>query len=270
MPLETEQKTSLEQLQKWMQEALLNPFEAQTQAIESIVKSSNKLDARSHLAIYQRSYVARLRACMAKQFEALQFALGKELFQQFADQYLQTYPSKSYTLIDLGKNFPRFLQETRPDRDAEVKESWPDFLIELTQFEYHLQVIFDELNTQKYVLASEETPESQLGLVPVFHLFEFHFPVHHYYSVFRNGQHPELPFPQHSWCAIYRVNYQITFQGLNYWQFQFLTHFQNAQNLKKSLLFISEQSGRAFSEVEKYWAEWRKNWVKAGILVDLQ
>ena len=113
---------SLKEIQQWMQQALLSPYSTQNPSTEQVICSSERLSAQQHLAIYQRSYVARLRECMAKQFEALQYALGKELFQQFVDQYLQTYPSKSYTLIHLGKYFADFLEETRPDKNQEEKE----------------------------------------------------------------------------------------------------------------------------------------------------
>ncbi len=88
---ESKKTPALSEIQKWMQSALLQPYA--TTSIEEMVKDSERLDAKAHLAIYQRSYVARLRECMSKQFGALEYSLGKSLFRQFADEYLQTYPS---------------------------------------------------------------------------------------------------------------------------------------------------------------------------------
>src|SRR6202008_4858565 len=112
-------------------------------AVEDIVNQSQRLSAVHHLDLYRHSYIARLRSCMQSQFSALAYALGSELFELFADQYLDTYPSESYTLNTLGEKFAIFLQEPRPDAGQEPKETWPDFMIELAGFEYALSKIFD-------------------------------------------------------------------------------------------------------------------------------
>ena len=262
----TEENFSLKTIQHWMQNTLLNPGTTKNAAIEQVVKASKRLSAQQHLAIYQRSYVARLRECMAKQFEGLRYALGPELFQQFVDQYLQTYPSSSYTLMDLGKNFARFMEETRPDRDAEIKESWPDFLIELAWFEYHLNVIFDEINDETHLPVTLQTLEEFLKPTPVFHLFAFRYPVNSYYGAFRRGEQPELPFEYASWCAIFRVNFRIAYQGLGYGQYRLLQLWQDNQNLTLTLELLAKESNKSIDEVKSYWQQWRKLWIESGML----
>jgi len=59
---------SLDQLQSWMQQQLLFPKD--DGKIEEVVHSTSKLSAQRHLEIYQRSYIPRLRDCMARQFPA--------------------------------------------------------------------------------------------------------------------------------------------------------------------------------------------------------
>ena len=138
----------LSSLQKWMQQVIIGPSDAEQRFpqaflpkdwqglnLDMIIKPSSKLSSQQHLSIYQFSYIARLRACMASQFKALEYALGEKLFEGFADEYLKTYPSKSYTLMDLGAQFADFLEETRPDKDQEEREDWPDFMIELKSME---------------------------------------------------------------------------------------------------------------------------------------
>ncbi|HEX9962715.1 MAG TPA: DNA-binding domain-containing protein, partial [Pyrinomonadaceae bacterium] len=103
----TDTQFTLSQIQNWMQSALVEPG-SPTQP-EDFINESSRLSAARHLNIYRQSYIARLRECMKNQFSALAFALGVELFQMFADQYLDAYPSDSYTLNNLGKKFPDFL-----------------------------------------------------------------------------------------------------------------------------------------------------------------
>jgi hypothetical protein len=261
-----ESKFTLDKIQQWMQGALLDPYHTNEKDIGDLICPSNRMDAHQHLAIYQRSYVARLRECMSKQFGTLAYALGANLFQQFTDQYLQTYPSQSYTLHDLGEKFPRYLEETRPDRDLEEKEDWPDFLIELASFEYHIQIIFDAEDSTKYSPANINTPDENLKLVPLLHLIEFRFPVNQYFQSYKKGERPELPFEQASWCVIYRNGFQVAIHGISYWQYRFLKEFHKSGDVGGSIGKIALESGRSQDEVYSYWGEWKELWVGKGLI----
>ena len=105
------------QFQEWMQQLLLDPFQ-QTEVnpsdilpdafhtLEDVVHDSEKLAAKDHLAIYQRSYIARLRNCMATQFSALEYALGEDIFVESNTNIDQT---ERYRLVQayfqLGKAY---------------------------------------------------------------------------------------------------------------------------------------------------------------------
>lgn len=261
--MKEQEKMTLDKIQQWMQGTLLHPTGTSKEEIESVIRPSQRMAAHQHLAIYQRSYVARLRECMSKQFPALQYALGDQLFQGFVDEYLKTYPSENYNLIELGKKFPQFLAETRPDKDAKEKEDWPDFLIELATFEYHIQVIFDKKNKEEEVVSKSS---DGLKLTPVFHLFEFRFPIFYYYQSLQKGENPELPFEQYSWCAIYRINYRIAFQGLNYWQFRLLGLLKEGKSIEEILEILVRESGSPKERVMRSWVDWKRKWVEDGVL----
>jgi len=115
----------LNQIQRWMQAILMNPAGAEegagsTEQAEQIVTRSRALSGLERLAIYNRAYYARLLDCLRESFPVLFHALGEDAFGAFAIDYLQKYPSRSYTLNDLGSNFPRYLRESRPpDEDGE-------------------------------------------------------------------------------------------------------------------------------------------------------
>ena len=57
------------------------------------------------LAIYRGPITPRLLECLQAEFPVLATALGEELFNEFAFAYLQAYPSRSYTLDHLGRDF---------------------------------------------------------------------------------------------------------------------------------------------------------------------
>src|SRR5438270_9259825 len=132
----------LSDIQRWMQAVLMHPggaaegvaSEAARQAIdvapdqaEQVVTRSAALSGLERLAIYSRAYYARLLECLRESYPVLCRAIGEEAFGAFAVAYLQKYASRSYTLNDLGANFPHYLRQSRPA--DEPGPGWPDFVI---------------------------------------------------------------------------------------------------------------------------------------------
>ena len=264
----------LTKVQEWLQQSLLNPYarlqrpqdpgESNAPRLEELVKSSKRLSAEQHLAIYQRSYTARLRDCMSKQFSALEYALGEDLFCGFADEYLQQYPSSNYNLILLGENFEAYLEATRPDKNERVKEDWPDFMIELARFEYAINIIFEEKANENYELATPGTAEDTLQLIPVFNLFEFQFPIRWYYSAFANEEEPDLPLPQQSFCVITRHRYKLAIHDLNQGQYLFLQYLKAGLSIAQAKEQFSSQKTVDKNQLETFWPQWKEQWHKVG------
>jgi hypothetical protein len=262
---------SLTQLQNWMQGMLVDhaPMQdvAVPAAVEDIVNPSQRLSAVRHLDIYRHSYIARLRACMQSQFSALSYALGSELFELFADQYLDTYPSESYTLNTLGQKFALFLEETRPDAGLKQKETWPDFMIELAGFEYALSEIFDEHADEQHTLVSPDTQDELLKLAPVFHLFHHQYPICGYYLEFTQGKNPELPFPEESYCAVTRCNYKLGLFTIRPAQYHFLKNMQQGYSIETAKGNLVKAFDFKRTDLDKIWPEWKKSFVEAEFFV---
>ena len=237
-------KIPLKDFQQWMQQLLLDPYQQtgvnpddllsnaeNAASIEDVICHSEKLTAQEHLAIYQRSYIARLRNCMSQQFSALEYALGEAIFCAFADDYLASKPSHNYNLSFLGAHFADYLENNRPDANEDVKEDWIDFMIELARFEYAIGVLFDEKAEENYQLATIDTPENELKLVPVFALFKFKFPVRKYYSEFKNDKNPNLPFGKESYCVVLRHKFKLSIYDLHKEQYDFLCFLKGNKNM---------------------------------------
>ncbi|ASU35616.1 HvfC/BufC N-terminal domain-containing protein [Mucilaginibacter xinganensis] len=267
---------SLTELQNWMQGMLVhhipvdNSNTEQVVAIENVVNASQRLSAVRHLDIYRYSYIARLRACMHSQFSALAFALGNELFELFADQYLDTYPSHSYTLNTLGENFATFLQETRPDAGLEQKENWPDFMIELAGFEYALSVIFDEPSANNNTIATIDTADDLLTLTPVLHLFQHQFPICSYYLQFSQGALPELPFPEESYCAVTRHNFKLGLFTIRGAQYCFLKSMQGGNTVDGAMNYLVKTFNFQRAGIDSIWPEWKRSFIEAGFFEQRQ
>jgi hypothetical protein len=259
---------SLPQLQNWMQTMLLQPDVNDDigiqQQVNNLINSSQRLSAVRHLDIYRQSYIARLRACMQNQFAALAYALGTELFELFADQYLEANPSDSYTLNTLGERFPAFLQATRPDAAAEQKESWPDFMVELAGFEYALSGIFDEHAIECNDMPTDDAPDDELRLTPVFHLFHHQFPICNYYLQYCQNKTPQLPLAQESFCVVTRLNYKLGLFPIRGAQYYFLERMKSGKPVNEAASDLIDRFNFSRKEFDAIWPEWRRSFIASG------
>jgi hypothetical protein len=173
--------------------------------LETVVRRSRNLTAEERLSIYANGYWARLLECLGDCFPVLRTALGEEVFDGFAFEYLQRYPSRSYTLDRLGERFPQFLDETRP-AETVGQVDWPDFLIDLARLEWTVAKVFDGPGVEGQPLLRHDDlqglpPERFAGarLVPVvcLRLLTFRYPVNAYYTAARHsGEGEEVPLPE--------------------------------------------------------------------------
>ncbi|MBK8816568.1 MAG: putative DNA-binding domain-containing protein [Methylococcaceae bacterium] len=256
-----------------MQNTLIFPGSTSSQDIEKHLQPSSRLQAVQRLGIYQRSYYLRLLQCLREQFPALCHALGEQLFTDFAREYLQTHPSESYTLYDLGRRFPGYLEQTRPDKNdpQNVRESWVDFMIDLASFERQLFVLFDAPgHEEKYMLADATVPDRLLQLQPCFDLGDYRFPVAGYYHQVRKGSDPLFPAEHPSAVAIIRKNYLTTTLPLTAVQFAFLKLLQQGDTIESALKQTALQIGLTVDEVYRSWNApngIRNRWLDAGLFV---
>ena len=258
---------TLAQIQKLMQSALVRQGGAASDSDpELLFNESSRLTAARHLNIYRYSYVARLRECMKNQFSALAYALGEELFQMFADQYLDAYPSDSYTLNELGGRFPRFLQETRPDAGLEEKESWIDFMIQLADFEYTLSVIFDAQSDDESRPADESTPDEDLKLNPLLRLFQHPYPICRYYLDVTRKREPELPLAEDSYCVVTRNDYRLRLLEIKPAQYHFLRVLGRENSVGKAKEQLVSSYGFDAQRLDHAWGMWRKTFIGEGFL----
>lgn len=269
-------KIPLKNFQHWMQQLLLDPYQ-QTSinpsdllsdqlnavSIEDVICHSEKLTAQEHLGIYQRSYIARLRNCMSQQFSALEYALGEALFCAFADDYLASKPSKNYNLAYLGAYFADYLEINRPDAQENIKEDWIDFMIELAQFEYAIGVIFEMKAEEDYPLATIDTDEKKLQLVPICELFKFKFPVRKYYSDFKNEKQPNLPSENESYCVVLRHKFKLAIYDLHKEQFEFLTYLKQQTNIAEAKELFKTQYKENAASFDEVWNSWKESWITA-------
>lgn len=245
--------------------------------LERIVTRSEKLSAAERLGVYANAYYARLLECLGESFPMLRRALGgDDVFNGFAFDYLQAYPSTSYTLDRLADNFPRFLAETRPDLDADGKPpsepSWPDFLIDLAMLELAIGQVFDGPGAEGQATLDAESarsipalrwPEARLVTVPCLRLLRFGHPVNAWYSAVRAAaDDAELlpPDPSDEYVALTRRDYVVRRIPLTEPQYALLDALQRGQTVGNAIaaatVVTDVTDGALAAQLMRWFTEW--------------
>ncbi len=261
---------ALHDLQRWMHQALITP-DAVDPAIANALLPGHRLIASECLAIYQRSYILRLRMCLGEQFPATRHALGAPLFAAFADEYLRACPPSSHSLYDLGERFPTWLTETRPDREAPEREDWIDFMVDLAHYERELFRLFDAPGFEDGPWPTTSSDDRTLVLQPCLRLASYQFPVARYYQDVRADRSPAPPTGAPCHLVILRRNYETVTYPVSALHFRFLSTLQQTQNIEAALADIAQWSRRPLNDVTASWtADVRAAWIEAGFFARAQ
>lgn len=263
---------SLAGLQHWFQKALHNP--RAVDGVDAIFEATPGLDAGQGLAIYQRSYYLRLTKCLQDQFPALNYALGADLFFDFAQEYIHAMPSESYTLYRLGERFSQYLNAERPDRDksAAHREPWIDFMVELADFEWQLFSLFDAAGHEFGDWPNEATdyPDEDLVLQPCFALSKSQFPVGEYYHAVRRKEEPGLPSKRTSRYVSVRRDFLTRTWPISSVQCVLLEVLSAGVDVQRALSMTAAKTGKPLDELISAWRApdgTRARWLKAGVFV---
>lgn len=246
--------------------------------VENVIRRSANQTALERLSIYAGAYYARLLECMGGCFPVLKQTLGDEVFDGFAFEYLQQYPSHSYTLDLLGEQFCSFLKETRPDQDELAGgDGWPDFLIDLATLEWTIGRVFDGAGPETRDLLTPEVLESfpverfaeaRLELVQGLELLTFRFPVNAYYTAVRRaGESEETPIPQPvaEQIAVFRRNFVVRRFSLTEPQFFLLQSLQTGATAGDAIAAAAARMNLDDESVAASLRSWFRFWSREGL-----
>jgi Putative DNA-binding domain len=261
---------ALHAVQRWMHEALACPGRVEPRAVGRLLASSPRLSAGEGLAVYQRGYFLRIARCLREQFPALCHALGEPLFDDFVADYISERPPESHTLYDLGRRFPAWLEESRPDRDLplEARETWADFMVDLARFERQVFALFDAPGHEGKPFADEAVPDRRLRLQPAFDLGAYRFPVAAYYHSVRRSEAATLPPATPSFVALVRTDYVTHTIPLSRAHHSFLAAMAAGGGVEDGIATAARQLGTSADEVRRSWRTGPcRRWIEAGFFI---
>ncbi len=237
--------SELATLQRWLTSIIIRPGKFHDKILAAdhtyeldhtrVVRSSPAVSGTERMQIYARGYVLRLMECLRADYPILQHLLGDALFDMFAQAYLAHVPPQSYSLFDLGTNFPDFLLASRPQHTAEQQQF--DLPIELARLERARAEVYRSKGTESNTHGTPyEQPvffmfeSEKLATPPCLRLLKLQYPLISFVKAVEQGEQPPIPPPRDSLVAVSRKNYTIHMQELEPWQWHFLHELETTGN----------------------------------------
>jgi hypothetical protein len=294
-PAEKQAEPRLEQVQRWMQSVLMHRggvaegvdaaesrqhIDITLEQLPNIIRPSESLSSADRLEIYVNAYHARLLECLDEEFSVTRWTMGDELFGAVAFGYLQSYPSRSYTLNQLGARFPQYLSETRlhaAGAPAGVGPSWPEFVIELATLERSLYEVYDGPGTEQAGpldanrladLPADAWGDLRLIAAPCLRLHRFAHAVSAYWGAQKNGEEPVVDGPQPTWLAINRREFVVERHELSPVQFALLEALLEGRPLAGAIEAATALPGAEAESIEAQLGPWFSSWMAAGFFAD--
>ncbi|HLI56547.1 MAG TPA: DNA-binding domain-containing protein [Actinomycetota bacterium] len=259
----------LRHLQGWLQAVVRHPegvaaglasgeakawLEVAPGSLETVIAPSAALSAEERMGLYARSYWLRLLECLRALHPALRHALGEELFDEFALDYLRAHPSTSYTLFELGARLADHLSATQPELGA-GEEPWPAFLVDLARLERMFLEVYDGPGVEgERLLAADDLPDEPqegwtVAAVPCLRLLASPYPVGRYLLDVRSGSEPPLPAPEQCYLALTRRDYTVVISELAGAPYQLLSALGSGVAVGRAASGAGMSGGEAWRHV---------------------
>ncbi|KZK81993.1 hypothetical protein PsAD13_03539 [Pseudovibrio sp. Ad13] len=246
--------TQLRQLQKWLQEVLINRgdlyqkllgAEHQTNlTLTEAIKETDQFPAIERINIYASGYIMRLVEALKAEYPLLCKFMGDEVFEGFAKAYIVTHPSRYSSLYKLGAKLPEFLEETQP-RGANCADQVALFKIpaELARYERTLSEILLHHGIEGYFYYTSETSiafltsnhSELLQASPCLRILKLEYPIRSLAVSLHLNDTVTTPQRTENWVALTRKDYKVVSLQINDWQAELLEALKSPTPLYRAL-----------------------------------
>lgn len=266
----------LKTLQQWMQSVIEHPGsndeawkseraqkELPFEDAYAGVLPSKTLSPVERIAIYRRMFFLRMTESMAIDYPGVRHFLGEEVFDRLVvEEYVQKYPSHSYTLNHLGRSFPEFIQESTLKEKA--------FLYDLARLELAVTNVMEA--EESPALAAEEvtalSPDqwstARLATVAALELLSFRYNVCDYLNAVNNESATPSIIRGEFYGIVYRNQFRTYWDQLSNQQHLLLSSLSSGATLGDAVNQLAERFPDSVEELRTDLFHWFNEWINAG------
>jgi hypothetical protein len=299
----SQQAMGLEDLQRAMAAAVMTPLtadeemrrhapdgRAMTDVAAEFIAPNSRLTPFERLEIYNRQYWFRVLSALAEDFPALRAVIGAQQFDRLSVAYLKEYPSRSFSLRNLGSKLVEWL------------EAHPQFAgrrhalaVDVARIEWGFVEAFDNAEHTPLTLEQIATldGDSRLALQPHVRLMALKYAADEVALALHDGEKRQASEagvkheggedePAHLpklrrravWVAAHRVDYSVYYRRLEREEYLMLEAIRTAQTLGAALEAAFRESripeSRRAGRVRAWFATWAElGWICAPDLESL-
>jgi hypothetical protein len=153
--------------------------------IEGFIKPNDRLTSFERIEIYNRQYWYRLIDIVYDDYPGVLAVIGNDRFRKMARAYLAEFPSRSFTLRNLGSHMPEFFE-----RHPEWGRPHVRMAQDMARFEWAQTVAFDgpaKPPISSDDLAGKDPRKIRLALQPYLGLLEMAYPLDEFTMALRKS-----------------------------------------------------------------------------------
>ncbi len=235
------------------------------------IKPNDRLSSLERIEIYNRQYWFRLIDCLYDDFPGLHAVMGQRGFSKFVRAYLAKYPSRSFTLRNLGSRLPQMLME---------EPQWCGGRVAMAQdmaaFEWAQVIAFDSearppLGVDDFLGADPN--KMRLGLQPYVTLLDLRYPLDEFSLALKRRinrsatsnsaeenqyeravKRVRLPKPERVFVAVHRLNNSIYYKRMERGAFALLMSLREGKSLAKAVAAAGEVEAQTLQQWFVQWA----------------
>jgi hypothetical protein len=266
---------SLDRVQRWLQAVIVHPgsvedglaapeakAEVPREALERVVRPSWSLSAAERVDVYHGMYLLRMVEALESDYPAVRHFLGEDAFAELVRDYVQRYPSRSYTLNRLGDHLPRFFLD-EPARPHAA------FLHDLARAELAVTEVFDE--EESPVLDAEAlgaVPEQawagvRLRPIKALRLLTLRHQVTGHLDAAKHGHLAPRPRRRSSFLVVHRRDYSVLRMALGAAEHALLAALVSGAPLAEAIAEAALRLRQTRREETIF--RWFRGWIAAGL-----
>jgi hypothetical protein len=276
---------SLAQLQRRMADAVMQPLSrtdgmrrtvkgrSMEREAGEFIKPNDRLTSFERLEIYNRQYWFRVLDSFSEDFPGLRMVLGETAFWRVAHAYITEYPSRSFTLRNLGSQLASWIE--RKSSTAFIPAGLRELALDMARLEWAHIEAFDAADCPVLNPETALDGADTLRLQPYLRLLEVHYPVDNLLLTVRHARNGRLSAPRRQkllrdvpnapvFIAVHRAEFSVHYKRLEQEAFLLLESLQRQATLAEALETAFCESAVPQDAIGELIQGWFANWMELG------